>query len=380
MRELWSFLPYVLRTARRARMRTALTVLGAALAMGLFAFVKTVERGVDDLARRSAQPTLVVFQESRFCPLTSELPTRYDSVIREVPGVVDVLPTLLFINSCRANLDLVTLHGVTPENLTKIHDLKMLQGDTGGFESTRDGALLGARLAERRGARVGERIRLGNVDVLVKGIFESQGAGLDNLAFVHLDQLQLARKKQGAATEFFVRLDPTADAAAVARAIDEKFRGDVARTDTKTMQAFVAGAVGEIAEVVELGRILGYLAVAIVALVLSNTVFISAQARATEMGVLETIGLTKPRLAGLVTLEGVGLGLIGGMLGTGAVLAFFAIHPVTLGIEGYGIDFKPSLAVALLGLLASFLIGLLASILPAIDAARRPLHLAVKPE
>ena len=45
------------------------------------------------------------------------------------------------------------------------------------------------------------------------------------------------------------------------------FAVDEARTDTKTMQAFVAGAVGEIAEVVEFARMLGYIAVAIVAMV-----------------------------------------------------------------------------------------------------------------
>src|SRR5690242_13573104 len=113
MRELLAFLPYAVRTAMRARTRSLLTLLGAAMAMALFAFVRTVDDGVALLQKRADQPVLVVFQDSRFCPLTSELPLRYERAIRDVAGVADVLPTLVFINSCRSNLDLVTLHGVT---------------------------------------------------------------------------------------------------------------------------------------------------------------------------------------------------------------------------------------------------------------------------
>jgi len=380
MREFLRFIPYVLRTARRARTRTILTVVGAAVAMGLFAFVRTVDQGVAELDARADQPVLVVFQDSRFCPLTSYLPVRYADEIRRMDGVAEVLPTLLYINSCRANLDLVTLHGVERDPLDAIYDFDMVEGDLASWKGRSDAAVVGERLAQRRGLRVGERVRLGDVDLYVAGILRSATAGLDNLAFVHLDQLALARDRLGAATEFLVRLEKGADAEAVASAIDERFATDEARTDTKTMQAFVAGAVGEIAEVVEFARLLGYLAVAIVAMVLANTVFISAQSRAAEMGVLETIGLTKPKLAGLIAIEGVGLGLLGGVLGAAAVLAWFFFRPTTLGVEGYGINFRPSAAVAISTLLASLVVGALASIGPAIDAARRPLHAAVKEE
>ena len=59
-------------------------------------------------AQAANQPILVVFQSSRYCPLTSSLPMRYADELRRMDGVDSVLPTLLFINSCRTNLDLVT--------------------------------------------------------------------------------------------------------------------------------------------------------------------------------------------------------------------------------------------------------------------------------
>lgn len=380
MRELLAFLPYVVRTALRARTRSLLTLLGSALAMMLFAFVRAVDDGVDDLAQRSSRPVLVVFQDSRFCPLTSELPMRYTRAITEVPGVQAVLPTLVFVNSCRSNLDLVTLHGVTSDDLERLYELDVVEGSIASWRQHRDGALVGERLAERRQLRVGERVKLGEVDVQIAGIVRSDTAAVGNLAFVHLDQLGLARKRQGQATQFLVKLAPDADPQQVAAAIDAHFRTDEDRTDTKSMQAFVAAAIAEVAQVVDFARWLGYLAVLVVALVVANTVFISAESRLGEMAVLETVGMTKPRLAGLVALEGIGLGLAGGVVGAGAVTALLAVHPLTLGVEGHGIDLLPSASAAGQTLLASLAVGTLASVFPALAVARRPLILGVQSE
>jgi len=378
MRSLFSFVPYVLRTAFRARTRSLLTVLGGTIAMMLFAFVRTVDDGVQQLSERTAQPVLVVFQDSRFCPLTSELPVRYERTIRKIPGVQDVLPTLVFINSCRSNLDLVTLHGVPHDQLEQLYDLEFIAGDIGDWLSKSDGALVGERLAERRDLQVGERVTLGEIDVHVSGIIRSDSAAIGNLAFVPLDILSLARERQGSATQFLVKIDPNANPQEVAAAIDEQFRTDEARTDTKGMQAFVAAAIAEIKEVVDFARWLGYLGVIIIALVVANTVFISAESRIGEMGVLETVGMPKTMLMALFAGEGVGLGMIGGILGTAIVTGLLTIWPVTLGVEGHGIDLTPSVRMVTQSLIAALVVGVVASLPPAIAVARRPLYLGVK--
>jgi putative ABC transport system permease protein len=371
-------LTYVRRTVLRARTRSLLTVLGTALALGLFAFVRSLEAGVERLDRAADVPVLVVFQSSRFCPLQSELPTRYADEIRRMEGVEAVLPTLLYVNTCRANLDLVTLHGVATESLGDIHDLVAESGDLESWKGRRDGALVGKRLAERRGIEVGDRVQLGKVTVEVGGVVASRGGAFDNVAFVQLEPLQLARRLPGKATQFLVRVRPGTDVNALSRRIDETFAKDEQATDTKTMQAFVAAAVSEVTEVVDFGRLLGYLAVAVVVMILGNTVWISAQTRATELGVLETVGATKPLLAGLIVVEGVVLALLGGLLGVGAVALFLTMEPVTLGVEGYAIDLLVEPAVVALGLATSLVVGVVASVLPAAEALRRPLAVSVK--
>jgi putative ABC transport system permease protein len=298
-----------------------------------------------------------------------------------MPGVRQVLPTLLFINACRTNLDLVTLHGIPPEALAGTHDMQVRSGSVAELAAGRDVALVGARLAERRGLKPGDRLRMSeiNLDVRVGAVVETGGAGMDNVAFVPLDVLQPSLKKQGKVTQIFVYLEPGTDANALARQIDERYRGDQTQTDTKTLQAFVQGAVGEVGEVVGFGRILGYLAVAVVVLILGNTVYISAQTRVTELGTLETVGASRGLLAALLTTESVLLALAGAAVGVGAVVLWLHTAPVTLGIEGFGIDLVPEAGLVARSALVALAMGALAALGPVLEVLRRPLSLAVKP-
>ena len=111
-------------------------MLGTAIALALFAFVRTLEAGVSELERSADAPVLVVFQQSRFCPLTSQLPVRYKDDIAKMDGVEAVLPKLVFVNMCRSNLDLVTLHGVDPAALASVESLRPASGD---LESWKEG-------------------------------------------------------------------------------------------------------------------------------------------------------------------------------------------------------------------------------------------------
>src|SRR5262249_43071906 len=113
-----SFLPYVLKNLWRHRTRTALTVSGAAVALFVFCFVGAVQEGLAQLTRgRQSERTLIVFQANRFCPSTSRLPEDYERVIGKMPGVQDVVPIQVFMNNCRASLDLVVFNGLPPQKL-----------------------------------------------------------------------------------------------------------------------------------------------------------------------------------------------------------------------------------------------------------------------
>ena len=81
------FIPYVLKTLRRHRARSLLTVTGSAVALFVYCFVAAVGAGLDQLEDRAeGQQTLIAFQANKFCPATSHLPQDYDQQILKMAG------------------------------------------------------------------------------------------------------------------------------------------------------------------------------------------------------------------------------------------------------------------------------------------------------
>src|SRR5438270_12019178 len=167
------FVPYVLKNIWRRRTRTVLTVSGAAVALFVFSFVGAVRHGLDELTRgKQSERSLIVFQANRFCPFTSKLPEDYAQRISKIPGVRDVAPIQVYMNNCRASLDVVVFHGIPPEELRSARDLHRLSGSWDEFVKHRDAALVGHAVARRRGLNVGQRFSIGELTVTVAGIFE----------------------------------------------------------------------------------------------------------------------------------------------------------------------------------------------------------------
>src|SRR5258708_3657903 len=149
---MWKFAPYVIKNLWRHRTRTALTVSGSAVALFVFCFVGAVQEGLADLTRNDqAERTLIVFQANRFCPATSRLPEDYSRRIAKLDGVQEVVPIKVFMNNCRASLDLIVFHGIPAEKLKDARDLRLVAGAWSNFERPRDAAVVGPPLARRRG-------------------------------------------------------------------------------------------------------------------------------------------------------------------------------------------------------------------------------------
>ena len=62
-----SFWPYILKTITRSRVRSLLTIVGVAISMGLFAFVRSMDAGMERLDRSMKQDnTLIIFERNTF--------------------------------------------------------------------------------------------------------------------------------------------------------------------------------------------------------------------------------------------------------------------------------------------------------------------------
>jgi putative ABC transport system permease protein len=367
------FLPYVRKNVLGHRVRTVMTVAGTAVLLFLFLFVSSVQEGLDRLLG-ARDDKLVVYQAYRFCPSSSQLPVFYEEAIRDVPGVKDVLPVKVVVSNCRASLDTVVFHGVDPKQLPRARpQFRFRSGDWAAFAARTDAALVGRRIAERRGLRPGQSFTIAGVTVTVAGVFESDATGEENVIYTHLPLL-LNNQHHGEfhVTLYEVALHDPDQAGAVAAAIDAKVRDRFqVPTETKPQKAHYRAALADLLDLIGMTRWLGLVCVGVVVVLVANSVVMAAQDRVKEHAVLQTIGFSGPRIFALMLAESCLISLAGGVVGTAACLAWLAWRPQSLSAEGVSIDFVASPALAGWGLGLAVLVGLVAGAVPAWQAGRR---------
>lgn len=367
------FLPYTLKTLLRHRARTALTVSGTAVALFVFCFVGAVRDGLAGLTRdRRADRTLIVFQANRYCPSTSRMPETYARELAALPGVREVVPVKVFTNNCRASLDLIVFHGMPAEKLRSCRTPRLIEGDWEAFANRRDAALVGRAIATRRRLHPGQKFAIGQVQVTVAGVFASDNPAEENFIFSHLEFLQRTPglNSVGTVTQFEVLLDDSADADALCRTIDERYRGGPVQTDTRTKGVFEANTVADLAELIGFAGYLGFACVGLVLALVATTTVMAVQDRVREFAVLQTIGFSGPRVFGLVITESLVLSAVGGAVGIVAAMVVLARGGLAVGTEGVSIVFRPSVGLAMTGLIVASVVGVVAGLVPAVRAAR----------
>jgi putative ABC transport system permease protein len=367
------FLPYLLKNLWRHRLRTLLTLSGAAVAIFVFVFVGSVQEGLNQLTQNQlADQRLIVFQANRFCPSTSKLPEDYARQLRSLPGVKDAVPVKVFMNNCRASLDVVVFQGMPADKLRVARDLTLTSGDWGEFERRRDGAIVGQAIAARRGLKLGQRFSIGAATVTVVGICRSAVSTDENFIFTHLEFLQRipGLNSVGTATQIEVLLDEDADGQQLASAIDEKFKSGNVATNTRPLGVFQLDSVGDLIELLGFLRYLAYACVGLVLALVGTTTLMAVQDRVREFAVLQTIGFSGPLLFLLVLAESVVLSSLGGALGVGLAAALLSAGNLAIGSEGVLVPFLATPGLILLGLAVSLVAGLLAGVPSAWSAAR----------
>ena len=367
------FLPYIFKTLSGHRTRTLLTVSGTTVALFVFSFVGAVQEGLSRLlSDRQADRTLIAFQANRFCPSTSKIPEDYSRRVLKVAGVKDAVPIKVFMNNCRASLDVVVFNGLPAEKLRSVRSLTLVQGDWATFEKQRDAAVVGQAVAQRRRIKVGDKFSIGMLTVSVVGIFTSPEQANESMIFTHLDFLQRTKglNSVGTVTQLEVLLGPSADPQRAAAAIDDLFRAGPIATNTRTKGVFQAGAVADLVELVGFTQYLGLACVGLVLGLVATTTVMGVQDRLKEHAVLQTLGYSGWHIFGLVLAESLLVSLAGGAIGVGLAMLILRTSNLALGTEGILIAFLPSWSLALTGLVVSALVGVVAGLIPAWQASR----------
>lgn len=364
----------VLKNLSRRRMRTALTVAGIGSALALLVLVESLGLGMSRaMDETGAARTLVVYRKNRYCPQASFLPESYRSRIEGVDGVESVLPVKVFLNNCRASLDLVTFQGAPVDDLFRQREFEVYEGDVEAFRRERDAALVGRHFAERRDLELGQRFRFGGIDVKVAGFFTAEDAYQEGLILTHLEYLQRAGPvdRLGTVTQFEVVLAAGVDAKATAAAIDDLFATAEEPTDTRARIAYLESATRDLREILRMGRWLALACVVVVLALVANTVSMGVQERVRELGVLRALGFREGHVGGLVLGEALALAALGAALGIGAALLIVHTTHLAIGSEGISIALSADPVLAARGFAAALAAGALAGLVPAWTSARR---------
>ncbi|MBE2212807.1 MAG: ABC transporter permease [Opitutaceae bacterium] len=370
---------------RRKKLRTALTMLSVAVAFLLF--------GVLAILKQSLTAGIDVADASRIIvrhrvSIIQTLPAAYEARMERLSGVADAMHLTWFNGIYQDPKNFFGNFPVKPEEFFSMYpEYVMPEEEKAAWQRTRNGAVVGRQLADRFGWKVGDRIPLvspiwpnksgGAWEFEVVGILDGAKKSTDLSGFYfRYDYFDEGRTYgEGQVGWYSVRIKDPREAAAVARAIDEEFANSYAETKAEPEGAFIQGWAQQIGDI---GAIVTAIVGAVfftILLVAGNTMAQAVRERTEEIGVLKAMGYSNGLVLGVVLAESF---LIAGLAG-GAGLGFAWVmtlggSPVPAMLPVFYLPGRELVVGA--GLV--FVLGFLAGILPALQAMRLQIAVALR--
>lgn len=371
------FLHLVWGNLTRKKLRTSLTLLSILVAFVLFGFLCAIKQALVGGVELAGADRLIVRHKVSLIQL---LPESYQARMERIPGVTAVTHQTWFGGIYQDPKNFFMQNPVEPEPFLKMFPEFILPPEQlKAWLTTRTGAIVGRNTANRFHWKVGDKIPIMSPIWMRKtwefdivGIFDGAKKGTDTTPlFFRYDYFDEARKAQNWGTGqvgwYTIRVKDPAQAAGVARRVDQEFENSPAETKTEPEGAFAQGfanQIGNIALIV--AGILGAVFFTIL-LVTGSTMSQAVRERIGELGVLKAIGFTNGQVLALVLAESCLLTVLGGVLGLGLALLMTSGGDPTGGM--LPMFFFPTRDV-LLGLGISVVLGLITGILPAQQAMR----------
>jgi putative ABC transport system permease protein len=371
------YLKLTIRNAMRHKLRTGLTVLGIVVAILAFGLLRTV---VDAwyAGAEAASKTRLVTRNS--ISLVFSLPLTYASKIRQIDGVKAVSLANWFggVYVTEKNffpqfaVQAATYFDLYPEFVVPSEQMRDFQRD-------RKGALVGRKLADTYGFKVGDPVTLrgtifpGNWEFVVRGIYDGAEAKTDTSQFFfQWDYLNETMKKTvprraNSVGVYIISIASADRAAEVAVAVDRTFKNSLAETLTETEQAFQLGFVSMTEAIVVAIKIVSFLVIFIIMVVMANTMAMTVRERMAEYATLKALGFGPWHLALLIFGESLAIAGFGAAVGIaltfpvadrfgkamGSLFRVFNVHPDTVYMQAA----------------AALIVGVVAALVPCVRAA-----------
>ncbi len=360
----------------RKKIRLILTVGSFAVALFLFAFLGVVRNAFNRGADVAGADRLVVIDRVSIINL---IPLKYRDQILQIPGVKSVTHNNWFGGVYQDEKNFFPQFVIDPESQRQVFPELIVPDDQWNvFLKDRQGAIAGARTAERFHWKVGDRIPIkttlygGNSwEFNLDGIYHGQRPEDDETQFwLQWDYFEerIPQEIKGQIGWYVLRVNNPDDSVRVAKAIDDKFANSSSETKTETESAFAAGWVKQFGNIQFLIMTIGTVVFFTLLLVTGNTMAISVRERTAELAVMKAIGYSGPRVLVFILAESLVIALIGGLLGLG--LALLAVPALARALNGMLPTLILDPSILILGLVAALAVGIASGILPGLGAMR----------
>jgi len=369
------FISLVMKNVLRRPVRSILTALGVALAVGTFVSLVGLSNDfVGSISQRYATQgiDLVVLKSGRAEQVYATLPEKLGAQIKALPNIEAVSPILFdvvtFEDSDLVGVFIEAWYGDSP----LFDHVKVMVGRR-FTAADHHVVMLGKLLAQNMGKGVGDDIVIDGQSFKVVGVHEVENAFENGGALVLISDLQEIMDRQGQVTgfELILKDDSEAKTAETRRQIEDLRdpngkRWNLAATPVaQQASSFIFVKMGR-----AMAWITSLIAIVIGCIGVLNTMMMSVFERTHEIGVLRAIGWRKSRVVRLIMLEALAVSVMGAVIGTltAVVLtrALTLIPTVRAIVDGH---IAPVTIAE--GIVVACLVAALGSLYPAYHAAKQ---------
>ena len=377
-----------LRTLGQRRGASTAAAFGIMVVVAVAIAILSISEGFRQTMRSTGDPaTVIVLRGGSDSEMTSGVSRDSARIIAEAPGVLRsggaVSSAELFVvvdvpkrsTGTDAN---VPLRGVQPAAFAVRKNFRVIEGRR--FEPGKNEVVVGQGAAkEFAGLEVGHRLRFGENEWLVVGVFADGGSLSESEIWCDVGVLQPAYRRQGyqsvhARLESAAAYDRFKDALTADPRLDISVycEPDYYAGQSEGLTTLVKGLLWLICPLMLAGAIFGAL----------NTMYSSVATRSREIATLRALGFGSGPVVISVLAESLFLALIGGSIGAAfAYYAFNGFRAATMNWQSFSqvsFAFAVTPRLLILGFVATLIMGLIGGVFPALRAARLPVATALR--
>lgn len=331
----------LLKNAFRHKLRTGLTVVGLVVAICAFGLLRTIVDAWYAGVNSSSSTRLITRSN---ISLTFALPLSYAQRLKGVDGVREVSWANWFGGIYITERNFFPQFAVEPASYLALYPEYRLPDDQRlAFIRDRQGAVVGRKLADKFGWKIGDQIPLrgtiypGTWTFTLRGIWDGAQASTDESQMLfHWALLsESLRQRFGRGADqvgvYVLGINDPNNAALVSQRVDAMFSNSLAETLTETEAAFQLGFVSMSEAILVAVQAVSLIIVLIIMAVMANTMGMTARERLAEYATLKALGFPPGFVVRLLFGESLLIALIGGLAGLALTLPLAAAFRSAVG-------------------------------------------------